>query len=987
MEILALTTSYSFAKPMWLFALLLLIPVVYIAMRSLVSLSPVRRWAAIVTRCVLIVILVLLLARFTKVEQNDELTVISVIDRSKSIPATLLEDRINYIEEALKYKPESGRLAVVDIAELASITKLSSNDTEIRRRNTAITGQQSKLSEGVQMALAIAPPNTAARILLVSDGNETEGDVKQAAEIAAMNNIPIDVLPVEYAYDNEVIFKRLNAPVRARSNQTISLRFVLNSTSYNQGKMYLSLNGTPVDLVPESIEVAADVQLKPGTNVQTISLPVGTRGVHEFEAVFVPNDAAGDQIEANNRSSAITYVAGPGNVLVVDADEKSAASYMDMLTQSEIEVEYMHASEFPDSIARLMDTDAIVLANTSCSNFSYQQQEMLVRYVTDIGGGLIMTGGPDAFGAGGWIGSPVQEILPVDLDPPQKKQLPKGALVLIMHSCEMPQGNLWGERIAIAATRTLSRLDLIGVLAYNWNDSENGNWVYPLSEAGDKEAVISSIKQMSIGDMPDLGAHIQLAYDALKDADAAQKHIIVISDGDPAPPTKALLDKVKAAGITCSGVAVFPHSPNDVQSLHWITVVTNGRFYNVKNPQELPKIFIKEAQVIKRALILEQPFIPQISFSLDEILKGISGPLPVLDGFVLTGPKGGLSRVFMTNNEGDPVAASGQAGLGRCAVFTSALDSRWGTNWLAWDNGRRFAEQLVRWAAKPGQASDCEILVDVQGNNVNIHVEALDSDGQYMRLSNMNAQMISPNINSSELSLSQVGPGQYKGTFEASMPGSHLLNLRYRKLGRDQKDMLMQTPFTVPFAPEFNDLTDNISLLRRVCELSGGRMIETEPAKANLFDTSGVKFPQTHIPLTQELMLLWLAVFLFDVAVRRIAIDFKAGFKKLALMLRSKGKTTQAQQTLTLLKKTQKKMQKRLYRNDVDSVRKKRFEASHESKDEMPISGQVQTEEVKKPAANDKPRPDKSTPAEQGHIQQLLNAKKKAIQDKDNQNK
>lgn len=981
MAILALTTSYSFARPMWLLALLLLVPVVYIAMRSLISLGPLRRWTAILTRCVLIVILVVLLARLTRVEESDELTVISVIDRSSSIPVELLESRINYIEESLKYKPESGRLAVVDVAELASISKLSSKDIEIRRRNTAINGQQSKLSDGIQMALAIAPPNTAARILLVSDGNETEGDLKQAAEIAAMNNIPIDVLPVEYAYANEVIFKRLNAPVRARSNQTISLRFVLQSTSYNKGRIHLNLNDTPVDLVPGSMEVAADVELKPGTNVHTISLPVGTRGVHEFEAVFVPDEASGDQIDANNRSSAITYVAGPGNILVVDADGKSAASLSEMLSQCELEVEYMHASEFPDNIARLMDTDAIVLANTSCSNFSYQQQEMLVRYVTDIGGGLVMTGGPEAFGAGGWIGSSVQEILPIDLDPPQKKQLPKGALVLIMHSCEMPQGNLWGERVAIAATKTLSRLDLVGVLAYNWQG--DNNWVYPLSEAGDKEGVISAIKQMAIGDMPDLGAHIQLAYDSLKDADAAQKHIIVISDGDPAPPTKELLTKVKDAGITCTGVAVFPHSPNDVQSLVWIAKNTGGRFYNVKDPQQLPKIFIKEAQVIKRALILEQTFVPQISFSIDEILKGISAPLPPLDGLVLTGAKGGLSRVIISNNEGDPVVASCQAGLGRCTVFTSALDSRWGKNWIAWDDGRRFAEQLVRWAAKPGQASDCEILVDVQGNDVEVHIEATDNDGQYLRLSNMNAQMISPDIVSSEMVLTQIGPGQYKGKFQANMPGSHLLNLRYRKVGQSEKDLLMQTPFTVPFAPEYNDLTDNLPLLRRVVELSGGRMIESDPATANLFDPSGVKYPQTHIPLTKELMFLSLAVLLIDVAVRRIAIDFKAAAKKFADLFKSKGDAHKAQQTLSQLKKTQKKVQKDLYRGDREVVSKKRFEASADTKVEVPLSDIAKIQDESVPAAKKEATPVKQKQPDQGHIQQLLNAKKKAMRDKD----
>ncbi len=981
MAILAMTFSYDFLRPMWLAALLLLVPVVYWALRSMDTLSPTRKWLAIVSRCVLIIILVCLLARLTRVETSDELTVIAVVDRSQSIPDVMLEDRMNYLEEALKSKPETGHLAVVDVAEIANISKLSSKDTEIRRRNTAIDGQQSKLSDGIQMALAITPPNTAARIVLVSDGNQTEGDLKQAAEIAAMNRVPIDVLPVQYEYSNEVIFKRLNVPLRARSNQTVSLKFVLNSTSHCAGKIFLSLNDKPVDLVPGSSEVAAPVTLKPGTNVHAVSLPVGTRGVHEFEAMFIPNDPQEDQVEANNRISAITYVAGPGRVLLVDADGQSAAPMAELLSECELEVETIPAAEFPDNAAQLMDTDAVVLANTGCDNFSYQQQELLVRYVSDLGGGLVMTGGPEGFGAGGWIGSPIQEVLPIDLDPPQKKQLPKGALVLIMHSCEMPQGNLWGERVAIAAVRTLSRLDLVGVLAYDWQGTNY--WTYPLSEAGDKKAVIKAIKKMAIGDMPDLGAHVQLAYNALKNSDAAQKHIIVISDGDPAPPSRSLLKQLKDDGISCTGVAVFPHSPADVQSLRWIAQNTGGRFYDVKDPQQLPQIFVKEAQVIKRTLILEQTFTPQITFSVDEILKGISGPLPTLDGFVLTGAKGGLSRTIIANPEGDPVVAAGQSGLGRCAVFTSSLDSRWGGQWLTWPNGKRFAEQMVRWAGKPAQSSDCEIMVDVQGRDVNVYVESMDENGEYLRLAGMNAQVISPDILSRPLGLTQTGPGQYKGTFEAEQSGSYLLNLRYKKVGEDQKERLMQAPFTVPFSPEFSDLTDNSALLKQVQEISGGRWINSEPQEANLFDTAGVQFPTTQIPLTRPLMIAWIIVFLFDVAVRRIAIDVKAGMKKLAGWLRRSGRDTESQKTLAQLKKTRKQVQQQFEKKGEKPVRHTRYVAKADAETTLPKKDMTPPKPQTPPATKESKPAEKPETAAPGHIQQLIKAKKKAIENKD----
>jgi uncharacterized membrane protein len=927
---------------------------------------------AIILRCMTVIILVALLAKLTRTRKNEQLTLIAVIDRSQSIPARLQQASLDYLSTALANKPASDRLAVVDIAEAASISKLPSGDIAIRQRNTTLRGEQTKLADGVQMAMAIAPPNTAVRILLISEGNETAGDVKETARIAAINRIPIDVLPLRYEYDREVIFKRLAAPTKARSGETISLRFILNSTTGTSGRLFLNLNGKPVDLAPDSAEITAAVDLRPGTNVKTISLPVGTRGVHEFEAVFVPDDPGQDKVPQNNRASAMTFVAGPGHVLVVDGDGTSGLVLKRVLENSDIDARYCPAAELPDNLARLMDSDAVILVNTDCSSFSYQQQEMLCRYVTDLGGGLVMAGGPQSFGAGGWIGSPVAEILPVDLDPPQKKELPKGALVMIMHSCEMPQGNLWGERIAIAAVKTLSRLDLVGILAYNWQGT--GDWVFPLSKVGDKQAVISAIKQMQVGDMPDLGAHLQAAYDELKNCEAAQKHVIIISDGDPQPPTTQLLNQIKQAGITCTGVAVFPHSPADVQSLLRVAKATGGRFYNVKDPQTLPQIFIKEAQVVRRSLIIEETFSPQLVYSLSEITKGLSSPLPNLDGYVLTGPKGGLNQVVLTSHQADPILATCQSGLGRCVAFTSSVDSRWASSWLAWAGSERFWEQTVRWAAKPAQSSDCEVLVDVQGRQVNINVEAIDAKGKFMQLAHIDAQVIEPDMSTRILELTQVGPGQFQGQFQAAASGSYVVNLRYRKLGEDVKTHFTQTPVTVPFAPEFRDLSDNTALLAEVSRITGGRVLSSDPNQAELFDYAGLKFPETQLPVTRLLMLIWLAVFLLDVAVRRIALDIRAVARRIVLFVRYGRAERKTDKTIERLRLTRKRIHDQL---TSDTAR--RYEADERYVGDLPTAQappqtRPATEEPRKKTEPKKVEADD----DQSHIQQLLRAKRKA---------
>ncbi|MHC4580277.1 MAG: vWA domain-containing protein, partial [Planctomycetota bacterium] len=300
------TYGFYFAQPWWLVACVLLGPIIWLGRRNLAALGPVRRTLAIMLRCLVALVLVALLARPTLTRESRRLTVIPVIDRSQSIPVGWQQASLDYLDKALTKMDPRDQLAVVDVAEVASISKLPSGESSVRRRNTTLKGEQTNLADGVQMAMAIAPPDTAVRILLISEGNETAGDLKEAARIAAANKIPIDVKLIPYQYEREVVFRRLAAPGHARSGQTVSLRFILNSTISTSGKLLLNLNGEPVDLVPDSSEIAVPVELEPGTNVKTISMPVGTRGVHEFEVAYIPDDPGQDQIIQNNRASAVT---------------------------------------------------------------------------------------------------------------------------------------------------------------------------------------------------------------------------------------------------------------------------------------------------------------------------------------------------------------------------------------------------------------------------------------------------------------------------------------------------------------------------------------------------------------------------------------------------------------------------------------------------------------------------------------------------------
>jgi uncharacterized membrane protein len=967
--------GFYFGQPWWLLAGLVVVPMVWLARRNLAALGTARRMAALGLRVLVVLLLVALLARPMLVHKSRGATVIAVLDRSQSIPAALGEAALNYLSRAATVGATGNQLAVVDVAEAASISKLPSTDTSIRKRNTTLTGRQSRLASGIEMALAIAPPDTAIRIVLASEGNETEGDLKEAAKTAAANGIPIDVLPLRYRYDSEVLFKRVAAPPRARRGQTVSLRFILNSTARVRGKLLLTLNGQPVDLVPDSPEVAVPVELREGTNVKTVSVPVGTRGMHNFEAVFMPDDPAQDRVAENNRASAITYVAGPGRVLVVDADDRSSQTLVRALQSTDMDIRYLPIAGLADDLALLIDTDAIVLVNVDSGSMTFAQQEMLCRYVHDLGGGLVMVGGPNAYGAGGWIGSPVAEILPVDLDPPQKKQLPKGALVLIMHACEMPQGNYWGKKVASAAVGTLSRLDLVGVLSYNWGGGND--WVFPLGPVGDKSEAVRKIEQMNMGDMPSLHAHLQLAYDELVKCEAGQKHVIVITDGDPQPPTPQLLNDLAAAGITCTGVCIFPHSPKDKQNLQQLAMATGGRYYDVSDPSTLPQIFIKEAQIVRRSLIIEETFTPQVAFGLSEILKGVAPPLPDLNGYVLTGPKGGLNQVVLTTHQGDPLLATCQSGMGRCVAFTSSADSRWAGPWLPWPDFARFWEQVVRWAGRPAQSADCEILTDVEGQQVTVNVEAVETErGGFTQFAGMEGQVLSPEMKSEPLMLAQTGPGRYSGRFRVSASGSYVVNLQYRKVGPDAQTHLSNAVVSVPFAPEFRDLSDNAPLLEEVSRMTGGRVLRlsADPNEVHLYDYAGLSFPETHLPLLRPLLLAWIAIFLLDVAVRRGVFELRAARRRGAAWL-TQAARREEDQVIARLQARRQKLREQWSSRQSEAVFSQRYEGAQKYEGELLDAKPRQ--EAPAPAPKAEAPPAQKPPSPSTHIDQLLQAKRR----------
>lgn len=913
---------------------LLAVPVTLLAIKSLSSLGPVRRWVALGARLMVLGLIVLILAGLRADRENELVEVIVLRDVSESarqaVDATqgqTLQSRLNqYLATAMgpgTLKEADDRLGVISFDADAYVDQMpnaaaQSLAGQAVATNRGVTGTDP--AAAIQTGLASFNPDARKRLLLVWDGNLTEGDLQQAIELARNKNIPIDVMPLEWEIGDEVYIERFIAPTSRREGEPFTLEVILTNTAAMaaRGTLRIEQEGRPLDLDPtqSGIQSSRPITLNPGRNKELVTvdpLP-GEINVRRFRAVFEPERAAlgqgadrvtrniGDKLLQNNTAEAFTFVRGKGRVLYVDntGDLGDGTMLSDALSREGIETQRVDIAGFPRGLVELQGYDAVILANVprGAGGLTQPQEVALAQYVHDTGGGLLMIGGPDSFGAGGWQGSRVEAVLPVDMEVPSKRQIPKGALALVMHSTEMPQGNYWAEQCAIKAVEVLNRQDDIGVLSYDFT-SGGAKWDYPLSPKGNGSRVYGAIKNMQLGDMPDFDNALQLALYGdqgsigLIDSDARQKHVIIISDMDPSPPSPALLQAYIDNQISISTVQVAGHGQPLMAVAKDLAEKTGGTAYGPieDNPGQLPQIFIKEATIVRRTLIKESSEGIPVGQTLDaagsEFMTGV-GEVPAVYGMVLTSRKENplVEMPLVVGEERDPLFAYWQTGLGKAAVWTSDAQDRWAANFAGNTGYDKFFAQVVRGISRAAQSADYEQTVTVENGRGTITVEALGEESRFRSNLTIRGSVLRPGDEQGEaLTLVQTKPGTYVAEFDAREAGSYVTALS--ALDPEGGVAALRGGTSVNGSAELLDLSSNLAAARRVAEQTGGRIIPAfSPVEgADLFARSWVDatgadrelaVSRSPLPIWDWLIPVLVAMILIDVAIRRIAWDWGA---------------------------------------------------------------------------------------------------------------
>lgn len=864
-----------FVEPAFLALLLLVVPYLLLLRRVGRAARGRRGAISLILRGIALALLVAALARPQLLDQVDDLAVAFVVDVSESVPGPDRDHALRQIQDDMERMPPSDQAGLVVFGDRPSVelpfggpraTDLAEGMTaRLDHLESRVDRGRSDLSRAVEFAAGILPSGVARRVVLVSDGNQTEGDLMAGARELAAAGVRLDVRPIRYLFDREVMVLGLQAAPRGRVDEPILLRALVSAQTACEALLELRVDG----------ELAADpypVHLDRGTNIFRFSPIAKHAGVHQFE-LTLRSEVDGNQ--SNNVGRAGVVIDGNASAWVVSAADQEDR-ITEVLVAGGMDARALDPRVLPSDPAGYFLVDTVVLNNLPAFDLTPEQLAALRDAVRELGVGLVVIGGDQAYGPGGYRGTALADLLPVDLDTTNKKTMPKGALVIVLHSVEFDSGNTWAVKICKAAIGGMNPTDEAGIVLLG--NRGGAEWLFDLQPVGDGAAMGRLIDTCYPGDMQTFADCFELTETSLSASDAAVKHVVVISDGDPQAPAASVMHRLVGAKVTVSTVCINPHGPGSEANMNLLASTGGGRFYRLYpgrgDLQRLPSLMLKEAATLRRATLSEDPFVPWVLLPESPILRGVGAAVPQLLGYCITSVRGGAETILLANDQqNDPLLASWHAGLGRVVAFTSSLDTRWAKEWLGWDRFAPLVQQMVRASVLDFDESTYPVEVVAEGMRLRVEMSAKDADGSPATGLEVIGTGVGSGASPISFTLGQRDAGRYTGFVDMPGPGHYVLQLRFDQDGRSHRVL---TAAAIDYAPEYRAERSREDVLRAAADATGGRSLADgdDPFAHDFQAVVG------RIELWPWALLLAAVFLVFDVGVRRLDLFRAEGLRR-----------------------------------------------------------------------------------------------------------
>jgi Mg-chelatase subunit ChlD/uncharacterized membrane protein len=845
--------------------LLLLVPLLFLLFW--------RGWKRVQTKLgravrILAILLLVLIAAVPLAPIGAEgVDAVVIVDLSRSMPEGSRARELEIVKLLESRRAKGDRVGVVTFGRESRIERVPEELGNLAAFVQQIDPDGSDLGGAIELATTLIPRERPGRLIVLSDGEANGAPVIAAAQEAAARGIPIDFRALSRNEAADLAVESLDAPGMVDEREPFQFSAWVRSDRTAEGEAVL---------YRDDVEIARKKQTFPAGPTQLIFRDVIDKpGVSRYRLELL---ASGDRVPENNTGTAAARVEAPAAILIVNnsgqPDNLSRA-----LAAGKLNVQTTNPKSLPRDAAGLLAYRAVILENVQASAVGPQALTALTQFATELGGGLLLTGGTASFGVGGYFKSVLDPYLPVSMEIKNEHRKLSLAMVVTLDrsgSMSMPIGDGRTKMDlanlgTCAAIEALGPYDEVGVIAVD----SAPHVVTPLVPADDTDAICNRVRgvQSMGGGIFVYTALVQSAQ-MIQESDKGTRHIVLFADAaDAEEPGDyiRLLDTIRPLGITVSVIGLGSELDPDAPFLKDVAAKGEGRIHFTAVVEDLPRLFAQEAITVARSSFVDAPT-PTRSVS-DMVLLGDlpRSRFPTIDGYNLSYLRPGATVGVVTEDEYHaPVLAFWHQGLGRIAALTAEVDGKFSKSLNAWNDFGAFSIGLGRWLLGGDPPQGMRATIEREGGQGVVRVE-LNPDrkrGGPEDIRSATAAIVPPgdfiSARPQKLSLTWVNDDTLEARFPVHATGVYLGAV---DIGGGK--VLPLAPLSLPYSPEFEPREDpnaGAKTLAEMARITGG--IE-RTAWDDVFNASRLRDRQVRdlvIPLTLALLLLHVT----EIAGRRL---------------------------------------------------------------------------------------------------------------------
>ncbi len=805
----------------------------------------------LVIRSVLLLLAVLALLGIRLPKRSRDTTTVFLVDMSVSDTQNLKEFD-EFIDDALKRMPKHNQYAIVTFGRDANVDQFVTDQDMFMGLGKKTDAAATNFENGLQRAVSMLPSDTAGRILVLTDGRETAGNIERTAALFLGDDISLEAVLLPSISGEDAYVKSVDMPETLHEGESYYLRVAVESNYDTKAQIVLSSGGKEV--------AREDVRLQKGSNEFVFQEEVTADDVESFEVEVL---AEGDSVAENNNYSAYARVEDSPRILVLKGKGDSGNAFENVLDAAHVNAEFRRPERAPKELNEMLGYKAVILENVYKDELPDDFLENLETYVKDYGGGFAACGGEDSFMIGGYNDSPIETVLPVNMELRGTLQIPSTAIVMVIdHSGSMLDyagSGMTNLDVAVeAAKRGVDNLrdsDQVGILAFD----DVYTWAHRISDATDKEGIKNDIETITDGGGTTIMPALEEARQALAATDAEVRHIILLTDGMGETDDFSLVtNKINRDGITLSTVAVGAWS--DTQLMESLAQECNGRYYYADTGTDIPRIFAQEVYLGGDTYIKNGDYtvLPKMAHELTDGLFE-DGWHNVL-GYVAASPKTGAQQLLVSGLD-DPILTVWQYGLGKTVAWNTDVDGGWTGTYSGDENYAELWKRIVDFiGGTPGIGEDYMDVDNEDGRTVLSY-----HSSQYGDDTDISAIYTTPDGKSGEINFTSSEPGVYTAEIDSVETGLYNINVRRKDNG--EVTGAYTTATVVQYSNEYRfDVTEE-HFRRFIDQYGQWRELEDNIWKKIDSNRSG------SFSLTGPILILMMLLYLADIAGRRFGYE------------------------------------------------------------------------------------------------------------------